>query len=255
MSELPIEPLPAEIAALLEREKDAYPEHAAMKPVVYARVETALVLAGLGPPAGGPGGTGGTGPIGGAGAGAGAAAAKAAVAGKFVAVGLSAFLAGGVVGGVAVQRATHASTPKPTLLVVTPAPSAPLARPHLRPSHRQRLLFPRGRVLPRARVRLPPRAPSAISRASASSSTSRARRWGEGGPRTRSRRGGSTRKSGREDTWLRSGRSFSLQALVAAGRRPEAAQHAAQFRRTFPGSMLMPAVDAAMSGALPDPMK
>lgn len=38
-----------------------------------------------------------------------------------------------------------------------------------------------------------------------------------------------------------------IQALVMAGRRQDAERYAAQFRRTFPNSMLMPAVDAALS--------
>ena len=38
-----------------------------------------------------------------------------------------------------------------------------------------------------------------------------------------------------------------IQALVAAGRREEAARSATQFRKSYPKSMLLPAVDAALS--------
>jgi hypothetical protein len=37
-----------------------------------------------------------------------------------------------------------------------------------------------------------------------------------------------------------------IEALAAAGRRPEAEQRAARFRNAFPGSMLAPAVDVAL---------
>lgn len=40
-----------------------------------------------------------------------------------------------------------------------------------------------------------------------------------------------------------------IQALAAAGRRQDAEAKAAQFRKMYPKSMLMPAVDAALDGS------
>jgi len=44
-----------------------------------------------------------------------------------------------------------------------------------------------------------------------------------------------------------------IQALVAAGRTVEAEQRATRFHRSFPRSMLAPAVDAAIGGPVPSP--
>lgn len=265
MTDPSLEPLPPELSALLEREKDAYPEHEAMKPAVLARVEMAIAL-GMSPGSGGPP-SGQPGPAGSAGAGAAHAnaagsAVKAAAASRLVGVAVAAFLAGGVVGG-AVMRATVHSTSdvRPTssgaavVTVVTgtgtgTAPATASAPP--------------AASIPTMDVDdLESAAPSAV-RAPGAASASAAKPAGD---LTHEReiidvaRASLARRRPADalaaverhaERWPRGYLAeerevVRIQALVAEGRRREAAEYAAQFHALFPKSVLAPAVDAAMA--------
>jgi hypothetical protein len=239
----PIEPLPPDIAALLERERDAYPEDPALKSAVLGRVERAITLAA--PPVGAPPKPDVHAAV---------EAAKRALMTKLLAVGVSAFVAGGVVGGAVVKSlappAPSMRAPEPTVLsVVATTPPVPSTSVAL----------------------VPPATPSATVSASAAPSavpapTALATSTAVEGDLTKEREildaARAALGQGRPDDAIAAAKQHEakwprgylveerevvyIQALVAAGRRDEATRRGAAFRRTFPKSMLMPAVDAAL---------
>jgi hypothetical protein len=253
----PIEPLPPHIATLLEREKNAYPENGTAKEGVFSRVEMALALSGvaLGTPGSGtpgapPSPPADPGAIRAGAGGAAAAAAKGVAAGKLVAIGLASFVAGGVAGGAAVKRTMQApangppatvatalaATPRvpeslPTLSAGAPSAPSPTTAP---PSNPSTSIAPRPSSsagdLTRERELLDA-ARAALERGRPNDAVAAAREHAQKWPRG----------------YLAEEREVVLiQALVAAGSQPDAERRAAQFHRSFPKSILGPAVDAAV---------
>jgi hypothetical protein len=250
MSGSAIEHLSPEIAELLEREKDAYPEDAAMKRAVLSRVEMALVLTGAvsGPGGGGPGGA--TALAKGAAGGA-VTAAKGTTLAKLAAVGLSAFVAGGFAGGAVVQRASYVSiSPATTAPAPAPASGAPTTEVAPAPiasttasGSEAPAPAPRASTLAAASAstvgdltrerELIDVARAALARGKPGDAIAAAQRHAERWPRG----------------YLTEEREVILiQALAAAGRGQEAGERAARFHRTFPRSMFGPTVDAAIGG-------
>jgi hypothetical protein len=250
VSEPPIDPLPPEIAALLAREKGAYPEDLAMKAAVLAHTELAI---GLGP--GGGGGGGGQGPS----APQQRPAPPAApphvplAAAKFgfstlAAVGLAALVVGGVVGG-AVMRpsssppvanapaivapgATISADPAPIpSAIASVAVLAPSSAGSTEPVASAAASAPGSRGdLVREREILDA-AHAALAHGRAADALAAVQRHATQWPRG---------YLGEEREVVR------IQALAASGRRGEAEQLAIRFRATHPRSMLLPAVDAAV---------
>jgi hypothetical protein len=257
VSELPIDPLPPEIAALLEREKGAYPEDAAMKAAVLAHTELAVGL-GLGGPggAGGAGGaSGGQGPSSPASPALPAAPPHIPLAATtfgiptLAAVGLAAFVAGGVVGG-AVMRPSPALPPSASApAIVAPSVSSSAAPEPMSSAAPIASASAAARVLsPEPPASAAPSAPSArgdlvrereildaahaaLAHGRAADALAAVQRHASQWPRG---------YLGEEREVVR------IQALAASGRRGEAEQLAAQFRAMHPKSMLLPAVDAAV---------
>jgi len=253
MSESPIEPLPDDIARLLAREKGAYPVDPDAQRAVLSRVERAIALwGGLG------GGGGPAAPPGSPGPGSVAAGvAKKSVVGKMIAVALVAFVGGGVTGGAFVKTTTRLPAITP-VAAIAPAASSPASAQAPEP------LAPVA-ASPNAEPSSPPARASTAPKTTAAASThgdlvrerevldvaraaiahgqpqdaiaamqEHARRWPNGA--------------------LAEEREVVLiQALVAAGRGPEARARAARFYRTFPRSLLAPAVDAAIGAPLSSP--
>jgi TolA-binding protein len=255
VSKPPIEPLPAEIASLLERERAAYPEDAAAKSAVFARVEMALVLTGAGPVAHGSGAP--QAPGGNPAAGSSAAAVKGATVGKIVALAVASFVAGGVSGGAVVSRTLRPGAPQPSPVVTTPAATVNTATPGdpsataAPPATPAATEAPAATALASATAPAPPRASSTtgdltrerelldVARAAlergrpkdaVAAAKQHAQKWPHG--------------------YLAEEREVVLiQALVADGDVREAQDRAAQFHRSFPRSMLGPAVDSAIRGS------
>jgi hypothetical protein len=183
--------------------------------------------------------------------------------GKLTAVGVAAFLSGGVTGAAVVTMmaprvnaplaatVTAVAVPAPTASVVSLASA--LVTPSAAPSP-----SPAETTSASARASAMPPAPSAsggrgdlirerevldVARAAIArgqpldalaATQEHARRWPKG--------------------YLSEEREVVLiQALVAAGRQPEAQARAARFRRTFPSSFFGQAVDAAVGSATPAP--
>lgn len=246
MSDQPIAPLPPEIDVLLSLERDAYGEEHTLKSAVLAHVELSVALRG---PSGG-----GSAPPGASGAGA-AGGPKSILGptGKALgAVGTGAFVIGAVVGGLA-GRASSPSTDAPVAALATTVEVAPQPLPTssvLAASDASSDILASPRVAASAEVRAKPAdvaqrgndlvrerevidaARAALARgrpADALSATARhAERWPRG--------------------HLAEEREvIAIQALAASGRRVEADRRATAFKRSFPSSMLIPAVDAALS--------
>lgn len=252
MKDIGIEPLPPEIAEILTREAAGYPDDPAMKAAVLARTELAVAL-GAAAGAGGAGlgmldGESGRG-----------AAALAGHAGAFggralAAVGLLAFLAGGVAGGLiarsvalgrgqsvpasaapsAARTPSSAEPPTPSAagtptISASAAPSASVAPSA---SAAPSATAPRGDLI-RERELLDA-AHAALARGRAADALAAAERHAAQWPRG----------------YLGEEREVVIiQALVAAGRRGEAAPRAERFRKAHPKSMLLPVVDAAVAPA------
>jgi hypothetical protein len=250
-----IDPLPPGIAALLEREKLAYPEDAAMTAAAFAAVETAIT--GGGPSGGGGGGEGGEpGSPPGDGLVGGSAAAVSFGAKAVAAIAAGAFLAGGLVGGVAVSRTTRPG--EETVPIAASATSS--------------LVDAGGAdALPRAApsalvVDTPPPARTEIADASGVPTTPGKEAADTRGDLTRERelldvaRASLSRGNPRDaitaaerhaQRWPRGHlveerEVVWIQSLAAAGRQDDAVRRASQFRRSFPNSVLTPAVDAAV---------
>lgn len=250
MSDQPLAELPPEIGLLLALESEAYGDDLALRADVLAHVERSVTLRG---PAGG--GTGG-----GTGGGAGGIARellRPAIR-ALVAVGTGAFVAGALVGGLVV-RAASLSAVTPAIVASLPAPteSAPplpiVVVPE--PNGASSSVFaplPTPRDLPSAELRLNPKpvdaaaggsdlvrerevidaARAALARGRPAdalvTATRHAERWPHG-------------------QLAEEREVIAIQALAASGRRAEAERRAAAFKRAFPSSMLIPAVDAAFS--------
>lgn len=271
MTDPHIEPLPRDIAALLDRERDAYPEDAAMKAAMLARIETAVALA---PPPGaaapgphGPaGGTSGAAGAGGAGAASVAGAGAAGGVKGLIAVGVLAFVAGAVTGGAVVKS----SFQDPVA-----APSAPVAATSAAPQPPREEREQRENVERADRPAAPAPAPSeatgAAERAAHGAASGSAK---AAAPSSAPGRGDLNRERelldaahaalsrGRAGDALAAAERHArewprgylgeerevvmIQALAASGRRGEAEARAARFRKAYSRSMLLPAVEAAV---------
>ncbi|MDB5216321.1 MAG: hypothetical protein JWO86_4248 [Myxococcaceae bacterium] len=240
MSSEPLSPLPPDVEALLALERDAHPEDTALKTEVLERVETAVALAPTPAPAPSPAPS----PV--------AAALAAVHAKKLVALALAAFAVGGVAGAAttAVVYENRARRPDPVPVVepavralptqsaaplpLTPAP--PLASPSTTASmHDTAPTAPKRGDLVRERELLDV-ARAALARGrttdAIAAAEEHAAKWPHG--------------------YLAEEREVVLvQALVAAGRKPEAEARTSQFRKDFPRSMLVPALDVALDAGVP----
>ena len=250
MSDPKLDPLPPEIAALLARESAAYPENAALKTAILKRVELAALL--IGP--GGGGGGGGDGGAGGAHpSGSGSGTVSAGLAGgarALIGVGISAFVAGGIVGGAAMSPSTPPAVTAPVVVASATQP------PSISQEDAARTAVAASRV-PSLEAAPPARADAAPvrERTNIHGDLTRERELldvaraalGRGRPEdalTAAERHAQNWPRGylveeREVVWI--------QALLATGRRPEAEEKAKQFHKVFPQSILMPAVDAALA--------
>lgn len=258
MSRPELEPLASDIAQLLDGEKQIAPVASEVQQRVLDRVEwTTTVLPPVG--AGGDGGAGG--PIGAAG-GASAASAVGSLFSKQIAIGLATFALGGVVGaGLHATLATRALAPSapiaassqptaPKLSAVESAAPQVAAAPSTAPSARSAPAASEARAAPSASASAEPDAGApgrdtdlaseralleiartAVGRGQAGAALDALARHAQQFPRGRL-------TEEREVLWI--------QALASSGRMGEARQRAQQFRRTFPRSMAMPAVDAVV---------
>jgi hypothetical protein len=244
----PLEPLPPDVLELLAREKDGYARDPVLEAQVLSHVELAVGLAGppLHPPSAGPGP---------------ALATAAAGARRLVGVAVAAFAMGGAVGGGAATLLAHRTVPEAARPTVdagaallpaasgdeTPIPSGSSSSP---------LDEPPPRALPHSTA--PPSAvTSAPSSASSRGALERERELLDVARAELAR--------GRPDDALTTVEQHArrwpngllaeerdvvrIQALAAEGRTAEVSRWAAQFRRTYPKSMLLPAVDAAVGGS------
>lgn len=247
MTEPPVEPLSPDLEALLEREKLAYPEDAAMKAAVLARTTTVLALRGdpVPPDVGGPGGPRGGGAPGPAAASA-AGAALSSKLGALAAVGVAAFVAGAMAGAVVTRRSPEPAPsanpsgvvpPAATSSEPSPSASAPVGSPAVSAAARPAASASAGPTPPAARgdlVRereLLDAAHAALSHGRPAEALASAERHAAQWPRG----------------YLGEEREVvTIQALAALGRRGEAKQRADRYRQTHPKSLLLPAVDAVV---------
>ncbi len=250
MSERGVEALPPEIAEVLEREKLGYPEDGELKAAVLGKVEMAVALGGGA--GGGGGGKGDVSPPAPVGAGsAGAGGATVVLGARAVtAIAVGTFLAGAVVGGLAMRRATPLErrpivTSSPSIPNAPVEPSAPAASsavavvsaasatslPPVAPAasvtgSAKPVGDPRGdltrerEVLDAARASLTSGDPAAV----VATVEGHQRRWPNG-----------QLAEEREVVWIH--------ALRAVGQNAEAEGKVAAFRRAFPRSVLLPALD------------
>jgi hypothetical protein len=244
-----IDELPRDLVALLSRESLAYPEDESMRAAVLAGVEATV---------GGPGGAGGGGSDGGdgggapPGAGVGAAVLHSLGVRAVVAIATGAFLAGGIVGGVVVNRV---SAPQPSASVAASAPvfpalpldaGAPVASEAVKPAPAD------APVASASAPTLP--APSAKDVTDSRGDLTRERELLDAARASLSRSNPNDAIAAAERHAQRWPHGYLVeerdvvwvQALVAAGRRGEAERKALLFRRSFPNSVLTPAVDAAL---------
>jgi hypothetical protein len=251
----PVDALPDDIARLLEREKDAYPVDPDVQRAMLARVEMAIALGGGG--LGGSGGGGPPAPPGGVGTGGAlASVVKKGIAGKMVAVAVAAFVSGGITGGAVVgtmkrpQTLVPVTAPMPLLTSSAVPSSVPAPEPRASATSAPEPVAP----LPPARMNVAPSATgassshgdlvrereildaarAALARGQAQDAIvameEHARRWPNG-----------ELAAEREVVFI--------QALVAAGRSPEARARAARFHQAFPKSIFAPAIDSALGAA------
>ncbi|MBX3191922.1 MAG: hypothetical protein KF819_33335 [Labilithrix sp.] len=228
----PIDPMAPEIDALLSSERSALDDAPPGKARVRARLEKTLFGA---PPPGGDGGGPTT-----TSTSAGANAAAAGAGAKIIA----AFIAGALAGGAVVfalmppkvqaveyMHDTHIApsvTPASAAPPVEgpPASAAPAASASTPPAGSA----PRGDSLAAERALLDP-ARTALGRRDAASALDAVRKH-----ETKFAQGKMSEE--RE--------AIAVQALVLAGKRPEAEARAARFRQRYPGSVLLAAVEAAL---------
>ncbi|WP_394835165.1 hypothetical protein LVJ94_52570 [Pendulispora rubella] len=268
------EPLPPDLAALFEREKQSYDDDAGLKARVLSHVEWAVALGG--PPGGGGGGgdpSGGAGHGGGdapatgdggaslASGGAHAAGAMHAAGAAFglktvVAATVSAFVAGGAVGGTVVK--TVAPSLEPHVAVSAPAPS------DFRGAPRPTFIAPPPIATleqPEEPADLPPLDPEPAPKASSNAHLEHP------GDITREREVLDAARAalarGRPEDAIAAAERHAqkwprgylveereavlIQALALGGRRDEAERRANTFRKAYPQSILLPAIDAALT--------
>ena len=256
MSDSPIAPLSRDIEQLLALERDAYGDEPELKSAVLSHVELAVGL--RGPSGGGDGGSGsGSPPADGGGGGGGGGGALRGAAGKVLgAVGAGAFVVGVVVGGLGGRALTPAPTPALTP-ALTHAPDATSVAMPPQPAPRAEPMAPDAsdvdptpRVVPSAGPQPQPldapRAGSDLVREREIIDAARA-------ALSRGRPADALLATARHaERWPRGHLAeerevIAIQALAASGRRAEADRRAGAFKRAFPSSMLIPAVDQALS--------
>ena len=250
MSDQPLAPLPPEIDMLLSLERDAYGEEQALKRAVLSHVELSVALRG-------PSGGGSAPPsTSGAGSGGGATGVVRPASKVLGAAATGAFVVGALVGGVG-GRALSRSAVVPAAVPVVPvvAASVEVAPQAVAAS------IPDPSDASRDTVSAPRLVPSAEERA-------RRAEAHEGGndlvrerevidaaraALARGRSADALRGTARHaERWPRGHLAeerevIAIQALAGLGRRVEASLRAAAFKRAFPSSMLIPAVDVALS--------
>ncbi|WP_394845702.1 hypothetical protein LZC95_52820 [Pendulispora brunnea] len=276
------EPLPPDLAALFAREKESYDEDPALKSRVLSHVEWAVALGGPpgggggGDPSGGAAGHGGGGDAppgmdggaslahGGAHAAGAMHAAGAATAAGFglktvVAATVSAFVAGGAVGGTVVKTATGVAGETPALhevAVSAPVPSDFRGAP--RPTF---IAPPPIATLEEEPSALPPLEPEPAPKPSSNAHVEKA------GDITRERElldaARAALARGRPDDAIAAAERHAqkwphgylveerdavlIQALALGGRHDEAQRRANAFRKAYPQSILLPAIDASLA--------
>ena len=249
MSNSPIAPLPRDIEQLLALERDAYGDENELKSAVLSHVELAVGL--RGPSGGGDGGSGsGSPPADGGGSGGSGSVLRGAAGKVLGAVGAGAFVVGIVVGGLGGRALTPAPTPAltPALTassIAMPPQPAPRAEP-MAPDASD--VDPTPRVVPSAGHQPldAPRAGSDLVREREVIDAARA-------ALSRGRPADALLATARHaERWPRGHLAeerevIAIQALAASGRRAEADRRAGAFKRSFPSSMLIPAVDQALS--------
>jgi hypothetical protein len=267
----PVEALPEDIARLLEREKGAYAVDPDVRRALLSRVEMAIALGGADLPAGGP-----SSPPGAAGSGeVVASAVKKGVAGKMVAVAVAAFVGGGITGGAVVETMTRTRTLAPIVAPMPPVTSSAVAPPAPGQIARANSSSPsESAPVPESRASassppepvapLPPARPNVASSSSGTPSSHgdlvREREILDAARAALARGQAQDAIAAMEEharRWpngeLAAEREVVLiQALVAAGRLPEARARAARFHQAFPKSIFAPAIDIAI-GAAPAP--
>ncbi|CAN5846697.1 hypothetical protein BH11MYX4_BH11MYX4_29340 [soil metagenome] len=246
MSDHPIAALPAEIEQLLALERDAYGDELDLKSAVLSHVELTVGL--RGPSGGGDGGSGEGSPPAGGGAGGGGGGLLGAAGKVLGAVGAGAFVVGVVVGGLGSRALTPAlvAAPVATSVAIPPRP-APLAEPMAEDASD---IVPTPRVVPSAdappKPLDAPRAGNDLVREREVIDAARA-------ALTHGRPADALTATARHaERWPRGHLAeerevIAIQALAASGRRAEADRRASAFKRSFPASMLIPAVDQALS--------
>lgn len=224
MSSDPLEPLPPELMAALDLEREAYPEDPVLKADVLDRVELAITLAGP------------------------ASAGLMLGAKKVAAIGVAA-LAIGFGAGVGTARLLlpqpegHSeAAPVASVVIEVDAPATPTVLPVPPPvtsatpapvaasaSHTPPTSRPRGDLAKERELLDVARAALARGRSADALAAAElhAAKWPRG-------------------ALLEEREVVLIQALAAAGRRTEAEAKAEQFRKWFPQSMLLPAVDATL---------
>ncbi len=250
MTEPPLDPLPADIQALLERERSAYPEDLTMKAAVLSHTEVISALrGGLPPPAGstGSGGHDGGDPQTPGPAGPGAGSAATALSGRMLAaVGTVAFVAGGVVGSSITRQ-----SPPPSVAVapasVTQSATA-TAEPSVRSSGRVESPAVSAASRPAASASDPPAPPAARGDLTRERELLDAARAALSHGRPGDALAAAERHAAQ---WPRGylgeeREVVIIQALAALGRRGEAEQRADRYRKTHPKSLLLPSVDAVV---------
>ena len=261
MSDSPIAPLSRDIEQLLALERDAYGDEPELKSAVLSHVELAVGL--RGPSGGGDGGSGsgsppadGGGGSGGGGGGGGGGALRGAAGKVLGAVGAGAFVVGVVVGGLGGRALTPAPTPALTpALTPTHALTATSVAMPPQPAPRAEPMAPDASdVDPTPRV-VPSAGPQPLDAPRAGSDLVREREIIDAARAalSRGRPADALLATARHaERWPRGHLAeerevIAIQALAASGRRAEADRRAGAFKRAFPSSMLIPAVDQALS--------
>ena len=255
MSDSPIAPLPRDIEQLLALERDAYGDENELKSAVLSHVELAVGL--RGPSGGGDGGSGSGSPPadgGGSGGGGGGGVLRGAAGKVLGAVGAGAFVVGVVVGGLGGRALTPPLTPALTPALTHAPDAASVAMPP-QPAPRAEPMAPDASdVDPTPRV-VPSAGPQPLDAPRAGSDLVREREVIDAARAalSRGRPADALLATARHaERWPRGHLAeerevIAIQALAASGRRAEADRRAGAFKRAFPSSMLIPAVDQALS--------
>jgi hypothetical protein len=282
MTDLPdtrLPPLPPNILQLLAQERDAYPVDLARQQLVYSKVDLAVTLAGAVGASAAPAAAAAATPVVNAAAattpaavtgGAVVTAAKAVALKTVATVALSAFVAGAVAGGVvvrtvppfeAVRPVVVAAPPAPTVAPAAASPAAGVAKDVAPPAPASPEDWVPVPAPPPVIAPLGPPRP-AMSSASRRPSTDQLTRQGAVIERARAalvRDNPEGAIAAVQDylTHYPDGEQVQeieviwIQALVKAGRRAEADQRGVEFRKAYPRSVLLPAVDAVLAPPAP----